>query len=422
MLFFAKYPHKQLIDRLAVTFWLAYCILNVISHNIAERVGGIGNILIVYVFLIFFLFFYGKPDPNRKTIIRSWPILVFCIIYIFFMQFLYNSSYNHTVMGITFEINVWNLITFIPMVLIAVLIVQKTKKENIPWIRTVFLIFSLITLLVSLTYLGQDYSLAKITATGRNEYIPFFFGFAIVYAFAVTSPIFFNCIASEHKNKVWWIAFFVIIVMSVFSASFLIACIVLILGTVLYFVLKTKNTLLRGTLAIAIIVFLCYVFFSGLWERFFLWLSEISPMEQLSIRLKQLVSYSDTGGVGDTTQRLRLYENSFLSILDHPILGGFIKNRNMTLSGHSVILDIWDGCGIIPMFIFVYYHFCIYKYNLMNFTTKHTERTALTASTIALLFAAVFNPIFASYNIVVFWIIAPMLFFDMKPGKEVEST
>lgn len=362
--------------------------------------------------MVYFVFIYGGPTENPKRRIGFISFIAFLLFYIVFMQFLYTTGSYYESWGVSFSTNVWNMLSFIPNVISAVFIVQKTDIDNAKYIRRIFICISVVVSIVTIFYLLNNYSILKITATGHSEYIPFAMDFAITYSLAVIFPLILYGIKVS-ENKVISIVFTVIIALALVFSSFFLAILSMALGIAVYFILNIKNKYVRYGLLIAVLVVVINFAATEIAEKLLLDLADIIPMEEVSKRIKQLVVYAHTGIANDTTARFTLYQSALLLISKHPITGNLLWNENTILSEHSTILDIWGGCGIFVLGLFIAFMCSAFKYNYNTITdtkSNQSAKAAVIASSVSLIFIALFNPILASPNIIAFWILAPMMF------------
>ncbi len=87
MVFYSRFRGKEAFDKVATVLFLFYCNVNVFAHFIVEMVGGFGNIIVIYLFALYFAFVYGEPIAERKFKILYTSLCVFLLIYILEMQF-----------------------------------------------------------------------------------------------------------------------------------------------------------------------------------------------------------------------------------------------------------------------------------------------------------------------------------------------
>ena len=406
MVFYSRFRGKEAFDKAVTALFLLYCNVNVFAHFIVEMVGGFGNIIVIYLFALYFAFVYGEPIAKRKFKILYISLCVFLLIYILEMQFFYNQARFYNALGINFETHVWNLISFVPLSLCAVFIVQKTTVEMVSWIRRIFICTLLITLIPSLIMLVSDTTLAKQSATGNGEYIPFLVNYSIVYGLSIIVPYFF--FSSDSKHRLCRYAVGLTAIVCICMSSFFIAIMTTFLAVFICLILRVKNKVFRhGLMFLSVASIFVFLYTDAAYNV----LTRISlnlSSGLIKTRVAQLAAFLNTGVTGDTTARIDLYKGAFKLVLKHPIIGNILFNSEAKLSGHSEFLDVWGGCGAIAIMSLLSFFTSIYNMN-KSFFEKGNASAAYKASTLAFLFVSLLNPIFSSPTICVFWVLAPLL-------------
>lgn len=410
MIFYSKFRRKAIIDRFAVLLFLSYITINVTRHFILQVVGGVGNIAIIYLFAVYFVFLYGEPVFEKGVKLSFVSLVVFLFIYVLEKQFLYQNAQYYNTFGINIETHVWNLLSFLPLVLSAVFIVLKSNAKMVIWMKRSFMWLLLVTLVPSIVMLAGDLALAKQSATGMGDYIPFLVNYSIVYGLSVIAPYFF--FTSWTANKPFKLTVGIMVLVCIFMSSFFIAIMATCLGIVTCFVLRIKKKAVRRIIIIALVGLLIAFVYSGVLYFILKWLSMNVTSSLVSTRLSQLAAFLQTGQTGDTTVRLDLYKNAIDLVLKHPITGNLLWD-DIVLSGHSELLDIWGGCGIIALVSLISFFVPICKTNY-GISVRAGSSSAFKTSTLVLIFVCLTNPVFSSPQMCLLWIMAPMLFDSEK--------
>lgn len=405
MIFYCNFRGKTTIDRLVLLLFLSYCLLNVCNQLIVEIAGGLGNIMIVYLFAFYFAFVYGEPIDERTGRIQYVPLILFLLFYILEMQFLYSGAQYYNAMGVNFETHVWQIVSFVPLCLCAIFIVKKTEKD-VTWLRTAFLCLLLITLIPSIVMLANDSTLSKQTATGNGEYIPLLVNYSKIYGLAIIVPFFFA--TTKSRLKLLEVVVGVAVILCIYLSSFFIAVMAMILGFIVCLILRIKNNAIRRFLIVSAVGVILFLLYSGVAQNILFWLSENISSELLSTRFFQLANYLQTGDTGDTTVRIDLYTEAIKLVLKHPISGNLLWG-DVQLSGHSGLLDVWGALGIFSIVGLLLFFSSVYRVNC-SFCQTVKASSALKASVIVFLFVSLTNPVFSSPTICVLWILAPMIF------------
>lgn len=406
MIFYSKFKGKETFDRIVVVLFLLYCIVNVFRHLIVQLVGGIGNIVVIYLFTLYFIFLYGKPIAERKARIHYVSLCLFLFIYILGMQFLYKNAQFYDTFGVAIETHVWNLISFVPMTLCAIFIVKKTTVTMAIWLKRIFICILLITLIPSIVMLMGDASLAKQSATSSGEYIPFLVNYSTVYALSIISPYFLFSYSSEYKFFGYVMS--AVVVICICLSSFFIAIMATFLGLLVCLILRVKNKTLCHFLIFLSVTLLILFIYSDAAYNMLLRISSNLPQGLIRTRVSQLALFLKTGETGDTTARIDLYKGALDLVARHPVFGNIAINENFKLSGHSEFLDVWGGCGILSIICLLSFLSSVYYMN-KSFYKSENSKSVLKASTLVFLFVSLSNPIFSSSTISVFWILAPLI-------------
>lgn len=415
---------KFTLDKLMLFLWIAHSLINVIPLYINEWFGGVFNMALIWLFMLYFVFVYKtRSHINFSGIkLRSEALFLFVIFVFLFVidfQFLYNSKSIYSSFGVNFTSTVWNMLSFFPNVVSALFVMTRSSNEEFTAIKKYIIVMSAIVFIVSIIFLIDNPIAAKLTATGHGKYIPFFFDYAIISAFSVIAPFILNY-AVKNKHRIVMFSYLALIIVGIFKSSFFIALLSMILGLSLYIVLSIRKKFIRNLLIILIIGSAFAMVGTGLFERIVAGLVDIIKNEEIKKRISQLLLYSETGVTGDTTSRIRLYFDSWKQIVQHPIIGNIIWDSNCFISGHSSILDVWNGCGCIVLGILCFFTNRLIKINKILLENE-SERATYFASTTALIFTALFNPIFASPIIVVLWMLAPSVFHSCNGGIKYDN-
>lgn len=398
-------------DKVMVALWMAYTMLNIFTHFIVTWVGGAGTIIIVYLFFLYFVFFYG--ENTHRGVIPKIPLLCFLALYCLIMLFLNANAPTYTVFGLELNYSVWNMLTFIPKVLSAAAIIEKSSEEMLDWTRVWFVVTSSVTLFFSITLLIIDSTVLKLSATGHGEYYPLVFDFQTIAGFAVIIPAFL-CYFGNARHRILFAIFIAAVVVGVSMASFFISILSMLVGAIAFFVLKIKRRWLRiliTTLTTAGLLVQAWNSNSLTAVKAF---SGIIPFPEISKRVSQLVLFYEKGVMADTTSRIRMYMESLERIFQHPFMGSLFWDNTVKISGHSTIMDIWIGCGLITLLLFVLFLISVYRYQLDAFCETRSQSSAVLATFVSFLFFIIFNPLFASPNIMVFWLMIPVFLVEPK--------
>lgn len=404
MVFYSRRPNL-LLDKIIVTIWLTYLFLNVFSHYIVRWFGGVGTLVVVYAFFLYFYFLYGS-SPGFGRIADYWFIL-FSVLYCFLTALFDDAGLRYDAGGVILNLSVWHMITFIPIVLSAVAVIQKSSPELLKWIRLCFVAFSCITITVSINLLFFDSTVIRLTATGSSDYYPLAFDFQTVAGLSVIVPILLAA-TGEMKYRVLWIVYIVAVIIGVVMASLFISILAMIFGMVIFFALRIRNKWIKYSVSTATLAFVVYEGVSGEFILFLQWLFRFLPIPEITKRLNEMMLFYENGVIDDATSRIRIYRDAIAMVVRHPITGNYVWDTAPVLSGHSAVLDIWGGCGILILAVLLLFIISVYRYNRDRYCFTQNQKAAVFASTAAFLLFIILNPLFSSPILMVFWIMAPM--------------
>ncbi len=395
------------LDTTALIFFMLYLFCNVVRNVIVKTIGGMGNIFLILLFFFYFVFIYGNKQNKRISIL---PFLVFLLFFIVYFQFFWDDSHIYVSFGFPFKAIVWNLIMFVPITISAICINQKSNDKQLALLKDLFIILVFFICVVSIAELLKDPYASKKTATSEGNYVPFLIDYGMVYSLAMIFPILF-LYAKQSKKIILWVMV-VLICITLFMASYMIALIALILGMVSYLLLSIKSKWLSYTLIFLTICLGIYFIYTNKLQVILLDLSKVIDNELIIQRLEAIVGYLDTGSVDGAGVRFEDYALSVNSIINHPILGSILWDNNVKISGHSTILDIWAGCGLFVLALYLKFNLNIIKENLRN--TKGNMSMAIIAMAISFFFISVFNPVFSSPATMFLFVLTPQMFQKQK--------
>jgi len=390
-----------MLDKAVVLCWLAFLLLNIVTEYITRFVGGVGVIVANYVFMVYFLLAYGKITRKK---IAMLPLFLFLFIYVIEYQFVWQSREIYTSFNVPFTLQVWHMISLVPMIISAVQVVTRSDEEMITWIRRCFEVMIIVVSIATIGILVVQPDAIRLSAASKGEFYPLMANYAVIYGMVILLPYFF---ASFGENKHYrWLRGLIIALMMVcvFMAAFTIAIVGMVLGIGCYLFLNLKNATLRNVFLVAFIVFLVFFIQSGLYEMALLELADLIPNDNISTRIYETVYYMQSGEEGQTTGRFDLYREAWGLIVKHPIIGNFPWNPHTKITGHSTNLDLISSCGLIVFALYLKFIWNIVKYHL-KYSVSQSEKNAVVASLIVFLFVSTFNPIWASPVIMVLFIL-----------------
>jgi O-antigen ligase len=219
--------------------------------------------------------------------------------------------------------------------------------------------------ILTLRGIALDPMAARILATGREELIMGFDGlmigtYGLIYSLAFVAVTLIGLLKMKKSiiTKTIFLGMALLFSYTIFSAAFMIALLILLVGFLLIF-LNIKNTLMLIVTSF-ILVFLALLL-SPLLYATFSYLGAVIEHDALSMRfyeLAHMVRYGTAEGTVTSEARFNLYWQSLTMFLENPILGigGFYGFRTdlFGIGGHSTFLDELAKYGILGSgFLFV---------------------------------------------------------------------
>jgi hypothetical protein len=397
-----KYP---LAIKVAILLYVFISLLSIANTYISVYGGGIIIYIIYFIPVLVILSYLIRSNIfNGMFKVRTYIMwmIAFMVIYVIFFQFISTKhEYIKYIAGIKVNTSVLHLINIIPVGFMSWYILQyKDRNFNTLLAVCIISIFT-VNYLLTLKGLESDPLAVRTLATGEGgeEYLlAGVSGFDITYSAVMLIPCFLYLILSFSKIKrTVLIAFFVLTCIYIVKCAFSIAVLATLLGICIFLYVSVR-TPIRILLAIAII-FICIL---AIDQSFIIYILNIASDIIDVGHVKRLKAVADMIMFGDTTSdellRLARYKMSIDGFIENPISGIYVLDRNYILSGHSTILDILAGCGLmgfVPFFMFLYYS---YKYSI-KYVHGNMYKQCIISTYIVFAFIATLNPQLASPNV-----------------------
>lgn len=397
-------------DKVIVLCWIAFLTINVVTEYITKSVGGIGVIALNYLFMMYFIMFYGKQNKVKISIA---PFLIFLFFYILEYQFVWKAGKTYTSFGVGFNLYVWNMISTFPFIVSAIKIVNKSDREMMWLIRRCLLIVLMVISIASIGILKKHPDASRLNSTASGgDYYPFLAGYGIIYGITILMPYLLCYFSKKSKYRYVFYIGLAIMLLCVFMAAYTIALVCVILGVGCYFFLKIKNHTFKVSVLVLFIIVLSAVFLTDFYKDFLIWLADHITVEKISKRIIDTVNYLDSGTVEDSAGRFLLYGRSLQLIKQHPLIGCFLWDPYAIISAHSTNLDIIGSCGLLVFLIYAKFIHNIYSFQIKR-SVSPSQRSAIISAFIVFLFLSTVNAIMLSGQIFAFLILG-VLFVDSK--------
>lgn len=392
---------------LTIVMTLSFTWLGVFSNFISTHIGGIGFFATELLLLV--LSAYPGVISIRLERIKIYKSLLafilFLVLFALGIQLFFTGGVFKEIAGVRLSSHTYDIIINFPLWIASYLFLIKSNNEDHIFmikILYVFLFYDVVITLIAL-FVIPDYarnSAAMISSTGMKLFKTLgAMGYELTFSLAILIPLMF-AYGRKTKQKRWFIlaAFSILLVL---KSIFFLGIISLILNTVLSYVLGQKRKIIRIVLVICLIVISVFSILNissvGIWM-----ISIGNSMNENDLRRRMIqIGYSlaYNNNSGDSLVRIDLYLKALRGIGTHPILGNLIFKSNESISGHSTILDVWSGLGIIPFISFIYSIIMALQYSLASFCDKSWNRICV-SSVVTFIFIATFDPVLSGPNII----------------------
>lgn len=314
--------------------------------------------------LFFILFFIGRVDKSYYLKIKN---MLFILLIMFFLDCLLSVS-NGSVSYIRFFIT-HKIYVYIWPVVTLFYITRKRKGEEILNIILFFVVISCIftirgniiypeasrLLAVSLEYYKNQINLYKQMYIG---------GYDFIYANVFLVLPLLNYYRETKYKKI--IILLVISMLTIFSGAFTIAIILLFCSLIFYFI-RTKE--LKKSLLLLSIILIIIILLKNPLLIFLGYIGEVTKADIIVRRANEMLNGTYNSTYTDSRNRMTLYYNAILNIINSPILGQILDKENMLLSGHSNLLQFFEFYGLFG-FVYIAYLFYFYRKIKKNITSS----------------------------------------------------
>jgi hypothetical protein len=392
--------------KIAILLNICVSLLSIANTYISIYGGGV--LLLCIRFIPVFVIMSQIIIPNRSKQLRAprmyivW-FSVFAFIYIMCFQLIAaKQETTKYIAGIDINIGILQLINIIPVIFISWYMLQlKDIKFNKVLTVVVIIIFT-INYLLTLNGLEKDPVAVRILATGigGEEYsLAGVSGFDITYSAVLLALSILYLILHFNKTKqVVLIGFFVLTLVYVYKCIFNIAVLALLLG-ICIFVYALVNKTIKLLMIIPISVICVLALDSSIIVNIINSLIDTIDIEHIKSGLGDVAEIIVFGDSPSRPQlRFDKYKLSIDGFIQSPIIGIFVLDSKYELSGHSTMLDILGGCGILGFVPFVMFLYYSYKYSI-RYINDNMYKHCIITTYIVFVFISALNPQLASPNV-----------------------
>ncbi len=391
--------YNALFDKAALLFFVVFLFWNVLYKAVENVLGGIGILSIIYAMLFYFAVLYGRR--GNETVKIRW-FLLFIVIYVIEIQLFSDGGSIYESFGGEFKTAVWNMVSFVPIAVSAVMILQYSDGERKKWFENCLLICLAVSFAVTIFILQFAPDAVRVTAVGGAKYYPFLADYGVIYGAVILMPYLF--VHQKGKRPIIRYMLIALFAICIFCSAYTIAIVAVVLGIVCFFFLKLRSKVTRVAVAVCAVFLTTLICLSGAYETVLRGLSDAVPISEVSERLSQLADLVALGEVGDAVSRISLYASSVRAFLSHPLTGSVLWNSDAAVSGHSANLDILGLCGAVVFAVYFKFVYEIYRYNRVH-SHGAEMRAAAGASLLCFMFISTLNPIFAAPEIFVLFVL-----------------
>ena len=362
------------------------------------------SIMMIIVYGIYFLIFISSNWKNVPVVCCN-SLLIVSMLIIFCVREYYKDGY----------IGVYSIfLVFLPAFL-GTFLINKGWYSVLQKLSIIILVSLFITGIT--TFIGLDiypelardlaaFSSDNIISVSTNYNIG---GYDIVYCIMLCIPVY--CLFIDKKitsilRIILQLAIFIMSIMFFIKTQYTTAMLLGIVNCILIILIR-KFDLKR----LGIIALIGIVLFSSFKSNIADALSNASKQvesQSISQRLDELSQALDSGKVTgeDMTERGNAYQKSIDAFGKHPVFGTWLRSDTIKLGGHSTILDLMAGSGIILFAIVLLAFFYTEKIMLCKIQDDVTKKYAGIFLIIFCILAIV-NPIISGTFFSIFFIGLP---------------
>lgn len=396
-------PFGEIIFTLYILGYLIISILPMVKYSVSYVVSGLYS-------LVFFVYYYFKTENKNKYLLT---LIVLVLLGIIQGTIAYLNE-NASVSDIVNE-PIRILRTFVPCFIVYLLLKCSKNIRIFIWIfiTALFLYISIMTL----TNLVADDMIARKLASGDNDETLMQYrllnvgGFEFTYAFGLMLPLFFMLIFNSKSIifKIFFALFVIYIFYYIVSTQYMILFVLAILSVILWIIFGRSSPYMKIIGILFIIILLLVA------SPLLRWIADFDIGELLRKRLLNLANFFEGKiSIDDTTSRISLYKNAFITLLTNP-LGQY--RSEAAYESHSLILSTSASVGIIGLVFLVIEFIIYYKRSKETILKNMLNLTPFKIAFICYVVLAFFNPIGYCYEIAISVFLYVPLTLSLFPTK-----
>lgn len=296
-------------------------------------------------------------------------------------------------------------IAFVPCI-ISIQLSRTVERKEFFWdclkIMAVFAGITCITTIIGL----RKYPLAsRQLASGTAIYDTLRYkmvnigGYEFIYALVLLIPVLFWMIKrAKGFWKIVYVSVLILDVLCIYVSQYTIALICMAIALVMVWMQKNRRA--ASIFAIFMVVFLSLGGMTFLGQLVY-WVSDLIEFDYVSDRLRQVAQLISGQTVNTETSRERIehYMNQLEAFSSSPILGHNWYDFSVRyVSGHSLVLDVLGGTGIVGGIVLVVLFRKLYQ---LVIRTKRRVSPYIRATWIMAVVVAILNPVIFSIVITI---------------------
>jgi hypothetical protein len=346
--------------QLIIAFTMLYTVMPIVSRFVSTYLTTYFYMLVVVAVVVAILFAKRGDSFNEY----AGGVLLPFILYYACTYFLRTNS-----------ITLWGyqiLLELLPIII--GYYITRYKQQQVKFYSQVLCVALIITMITTCIGLIRFPSAARILATIASSQdaaaITYNWnnigGFSFIYTIVLLYPIFIMAYKQKKINLFLTICGTVLIYATVLLSEYATALLLLMLSTALFFV--KKNLTKRDVRILLLIGLVVLVLFSSFLSQLLTYVGGLTGSQTLSTRFTALAG-GQTGLESTDDNRIQLYQRSFTTFLQHPLLGTFLSGGG-GVGGHSNILDILGQYGLLGATLLYFMYRKIYRYFVAPFQDK----------------------------------------------------
>jgi O-antigen ligase len=386
-------------------FLAALFIMCLVSPYLSYPSRILRNALAIYFIWLLSTIFWKHGALHRTILELKHRWLELCLLLCWLTNVLLNAIFNR---GYTGDLHFFITLTMLLIVIMQVCFLGRRDGSFETLLTTIFILIGM-EVVRSLPTLWSQPGLARMAmaATATPEIIEeassasvgqygYYTGLAIVLPVIITRTIVIN---SPIKALLWIIIGAIILSISI--STFMGAILLMILGLIILCFLHIKYA--TSKLKILFLYLSVVLIFYGIWAHI---LSSMPQGVYIADKFANQISSITSEGIkkGDITGRAELWEMSFKTITEHPLIGvGPTTNREnpnlyTIVGGHSSWLDQLAEYGVLGFSFYVLFMLTTIFRLIRESNKAYTKKRKIVysgqlASCFLFIFGGTYNPV-----------------------------